>query len=163
MPTSAVVELMVLSGVENTSLVKFTGEPYTDSEHVAFQMPLSLWEDLGNPRGLRVRVEDTWNDPARTWEPAKSTLQERINIVKRHLAEVKSRNVRGMEIILPFPQYIDMAEKLLDVVERESAVFTQDNLYVIWQALGHVGLPHTEELAAQVKAMADKRAEEGVL
>lgn len=67
MPTSAVVELMHVRGVENTPLIRFSGKPFTESEHIEFQMPLSLWEGLGSPKGLRVRVEDTWNDPNRKW------------------------------------------------------------------------------------------------
>lgn len=63
MPSSAVVELQMRE--RWNGIVKFQDKEL--EEQLSYTMPESLWKELGSPTGLRVRLEDSWNDPERKW------------------------------------------------------------------------------------------------
>lgn len=68
MPNSVVIEMKMISWTRDETCrpdveVKF-GASIAPQE---FKMDGELWETLGKPTGLRVRIEDTFNDPDRDW------------------------------------------------------------------------------------------------
>lgn len=83
-----------------------------------------------------------------------SSTQEKINLLRRHLDEVKSRNNLKNEVILSFPEYINMIENLLDIAENQ--IFTEDELYQIWQALITARYVDNDELINKVKKIAKR-------
>jgi hypothetical protein len=89
-------------------------------------------------------------------------LADTVAELRRSIETVKSQGKPDMLVTLPAKDFIEKTEKLLDLVEREVAVFTHDDLYVMWYTLRKAGLPHTEELAAKIKTVADKRVTEGL-
>jgi len=62
MPTSGVLELQMRENWKG--VVLFQDE---EDDRLSFRIDEETWKNLGSPKGLRVRIEDTWNDPNRTW------------------------------------------------------------------------------------------------
>jgi hypothetical protein len=66
MPVSAVVELKYRVAIPFRG-VKFYSETVPE---VSLEIPVDLFAELGSPDGIRVRIEDTWNDAERKWTNA---------------------------------------------------------------------------------------------
>jgi hypothetical protein len=65
MPASAIVEMVIESKGDTHVTFSLPGGP----GGFTFRMPLDAWREIGSPDGgIRIRVEDVWNDPKREWK-----------------------------------------------------------------------------------------------
>lgn len=89
-------------------------------------------------------------------------MDERIARLRRDLSAVRARGHSDL-VTLQAKEYCDLLDSLLTLVEDEAALFTRENLYVIWTCLMDSTNPAAHELASKVKELADKRIQEGLL
>lgn len=61
MPVSTALELVLRERWDGNVTFQHEQEP------IVLKLPEGVWRDIGAPTNMRVRLEDTWNDPRRQW------------------------------------------------------------------------------------------------